>query len=110
MNKCPTEADIKKVLKKVGAKDTITFDDFLEIMSHKFKMVDPEQLVSSLKVFDKENNGKIAVAELKHILTKMGESLSDRDVREVLEDADVSSDGFIKYEKFIAGLLERHVV
>ena len=110
MNKCPTEADLKKVLKKAGVKDTVSFEDFVEIMGYKFKMVDPEQLVSSLKVFDKENNGKIAASELKHILSQMGEQLSERDIREVLEDAEISSDGFIKYEKFIAGLLERYVV
>lgn len=109
MNKCPSEADIKEILKKVGAKDTINFDDFLQIMSHKMPMVDPEQLVSALKVFDKENDGKISVSELKHILTKMGENLTEREVNEVLEDADVK-DGSIKYEKFVAALLDRYVV
>lgn len=73
-------------------------------------MVDPDQVISSLKVFDKEGNGKIAVSELKHILTQMGETLTDREVNEVMADFEASSDGTIKYEKFVAALLEQYVV
>lgn len=75
-----------------------------------FGMTDPDLIISSLKVFDKEGNGKIAASELKHILTKMGETLTDREVNEVMENAEVDGDGMIKYEKFIASLLENYVV
>lgn len=95
---------------KVGASDTITFPEFLEVMGHKMKMVDPDQVVSSLKVFDKEGNGKIAASELRHILTQMGETLTDREVAEVMADFEPDSKGMIKYEKFVAALLEQYVV
>lgn len=74
------------------------------------KMVDPGEVIGCLKVFDKEGNGKIAVAELKHLLTKMGENLTDREVNEVLADFEADKDGMIKYEKFVAALLEQYVV
>lgn len=79
-------------------------------MSHKMKMVDPDIVVSSLRVFDKEGNGKIAVSELKHILTQMGETLTERQVNEVMADIEPDSNGMIKYEKFVAALLEQYVV
>jgi calmodulin len=79
-------------------------------MGHKMKMVDPDNIVSSLKVFDKEGNGKISVAELKHILMKMGEALTEREFNEVMVDSEPDSDGMIKYEKFVASLLEQYVV
>eukprot|EP00934_Nitzschia_sp_Nitz4_P009319 Nitzschia sp. Nitz4//scaffold127_size64804//60783//61575//NITZ4_006189-RA/size64804-processed-gene-0.24-mRNA-1//1//CDS//3329534789//9309//frame0 len=110
LDKSPTEAELKDVMKKVGAGDTVTFPDFLEIMACDMNMTDPEQVVSSLKVFDKEGNGKISVSELKHILTKMGETLTEREVNEVMQDVTPDSNGMIKYEKFIAELIERYVV
>jgi calmodulin len=79
-------------------------------MGHKMKMVDVDSVVSSLKVFDKEGNGKIAVAELKHILTQMGETLTEREVNDVMVDFEADSKGMIKYEKFVAALLEQYVV
>ena len=95
---------------KVGCGDSVTFNEFVDIMSHKMKMVDPEIVVSSLRVFDKEGNGKIAAAELKHILTQMGETLTEKQVNEVLAEASIDSNGMIKYEKFVAALLETYVV
>ena len=79
-------------------------------MGHKMKMVDPDNVVASLKVFDKEGNGKIAVSELKHILTQMGETLTEREVNEVMSEFEADSKGMIKYEKFVASLLEQYVV
>jgi Ca2+-binding EF-hand superfamily protein len=88
----------------------VKFPEFLEIMGHKMKMVDPDNVVSSLRVFDKEGSGKIAASELKHILTQMGETLTDREVNEVMQDFPADSKGMIKYEKFVASLLEQYVV
>jgi calmodulin len=95
---------------QVGAGDIIKFPEFLQIMGQKMKMVDPDVVVSSLRVFDKEGNGKIAASELKHILTKMGESLTEREVNQVMADFPPDSKGMIKYEKFVASLLEQYVV
>ena len=88
----------------------VQFPEFLEVMGHRMKAVDPDHIVTSLRVFDKEGNGKIAASELRHILTQMGESLTDREVNEVLEEFPPDDKGMIKYEKFIAALVEQYVV
>ena len=95
---------------QVGAGSMVQFPEFLEVMGHRMKPVDPDHVVTSLRVFDKEGNGKIAASELRHILTQMGECLTDREVNEVLEEFPPDDKGMIKYEKFIAALVEQYVV
>lgn len=53
--------------------------------------------VEGLKVFDKEECGKILAAELRHILLALGERLSAEEVDELLKGAD-DGEGLIAYE------------
>lgn len=66
-------------------KEQGTFEDFLEC----------------LKLYDKEENGKMMAAELAHTLLTLGERLSDPETEEVLRDCmdKEDDDGFIPYER-----------
>ena len=48
------------------------------------------------QVFDKDGNGFISAAELRHIMTNLGEKLTDEEVDEMIREADVDGDGQIK--------------
>ncbi len=61
---------------------------------------------SGLKVFDKEQNGSISSAELRHLLTNLGERLSDEEVEQLLSGFE-DKNGLINYEEWIRKLL-RH--
>lgn len=45
------------------------------------------------KVFDKDGNGFISAAELRHVMTNLGEKLTDEEVDEMIREADVDGDG-----------------
>ncbi|KIH63439.1 hypothetical protein ANCDUO_06261 [Ancylostoma duodenale] len=60
--------------------------------------------VEGLKVFDKEECGKILSAELRHILLALGERLTADEVDEILKGAE-DAEGLIKYEDFIKKVL-----
>ncbi|KJH50740.1 hypothetical protein DICVIV_03086 [Dictyocaulus viviparus] len=60
--------------------------------------------VEGLKVFDKEECGKILAAELRHILLALGERLSADEVDELLKGVE-DSEGQVKYEDFIKKVL-----
>jgi Ca2+-binding EF-hand superfamily protein len=64
-----------------------TFADFME----------------AFKTFDREGQGFINAAELRHVLTSLGERLTDADVDTILKltGTEEDLDGNIKYEEFI---------
>ena len=51
----------------------------------------------AFRVFDKDGNGFISAAELRHIMTNLGEKLTDEEVDEMIREA-IDGDGQINYE------------
>ena len=49
----------------------------------------------AFKVFDRDNNGFISAAELRHVMTSIGEKLTDDEVDEMIREADLDGDGRI---------------
>merc|ERR1712060_688546 len=59
------------------------------LMARKMKDTDSEEeLKEAFRVFDKDGNGFISAAELRHIMTNLGEKLTDEEVDEMLREAD----------------------
>ena len=79
---------------------TIDFPEFLTMMKKKRKESDiEEELKKAFRVFDKDDNGFISAAELRHVMTNLGEKLTDEEVDEMIEWADVEvKDGQIQIE------------
>lgn len=44
--------------------------------------------------------GKIGFKQLKRVVTELGESLSDQEMREMIEEADRDGDGFVTFDDF----------
>lgn len=59
----------------------------------------------AFRTFDKENNGFISAAEVRHILTTMGEKLTDEEIDCLIESADVDADGNVRYEDFVMKMM-----
>merc|ERR1711898_39597 len=75
---------------------------FLNLMAKKMKDTDSEEEIKeAFKVFDKDGNGFISAAELRHVMTNLGEKLTDEEVDEMIREADVDGDGQINYEEFV---------
>ena len=65
----------------VDGNGTIDFPEFLSLMARKMKDVDSEEeLREAFKVFDRDGNGFISAAELRHVMTNLGEKLTDEEV------------------------------
>ena len=76
--------------------------EFLTMMARKMKDTDSaEEIKEAFKVFDKDGNGFISAAELRHIMTNLGEKLTDEEVDEMIREADVDGDGQITYDEFV---------
>ena len=49
------------------------------------------------QAFDHNDNGFIGVAELRHMMTRLGEKLSEEEVEEVIREADKEGTGQVDY-------------
>ena len=68
-------------------------------MARKMKDTDSEEEIKeAFRVFDKDGNGFISAAELRHVMTNLGEKLTDEEVDEMIREADVDGDGQVNYE------------
>lgn len=108
----PTNAEVVKVLNNPKAEDmnvkTLTFDEFLPMLATITRNQDPgsyDDFVEGLRVFDKEGNGTVNAAELRHVLTTLGEKLSEDEVEQLLTGHE-DNNGQINYEDFIKIILQ----
>ncbi|KAL7412519.1 hypothetical protein BDY24DRAFT_341722, partial [Mrakia frigida] len=100
----PTEAELTDMVNEVDADGNgkIDFAEFLTMMSRKMRDVDSEEEIKeAFKVFDKDGNGFISAAELRHVMTNLGEKLTQSEVDEMIREADVDGDGQINYAEFV---------
>ncbi|CAJ0948527.1 unnamed protein product, partial [Mesorhabditis belari] len=101
----PTEAELNAMIYD-GDSDgnrSIDFEEFLGMMAEKMKNpIMDSDVRAAFQVFDKDGNGFISAKELRHVMTSLGEALTEEEVDEMIDEADVNGDGQVNYEEFVA--------
>jgi len=103
----PTESDVKKLTHQHRPDERISFETFLPIYStiSKNRSNDTaEDFIEGLRHFDKDGNGYISSAELRHLLTTLGEKLTDEEVEQLLAGHE-DSQGNVHYEEFVRAVM-----
>ncbi|TJX55050.1 hypothetical protein E8P77_24595 [Soehngenia saccharolytica] len=106
----PTNKDVKKILGDPSADDMankrIDFDAFLPML----KTVDAIQkgtyddYVEGLRVFDKEGNGTVMGAELRIVLSTLGEKMSEPEIDSLMQGQE-DENGSVHYEDFVKHIM-----
>ncbi|CAH1179956.1 unnamed protein product [Phaedon cochleariae] len=97
----PTETELRDMVDEVDSdgNGTIEFNEFLQMMARKMKDGDgEEELREAFRVFDKNNDGLISSTELRHVMTSLGERLTEEEVDDMIKEADLDGDGEVNYE------------
>ncbi|ESR33297.1 hypothetical protein WN944_025840 [Citrus x changshan-huyou] len=100
----PTEEELQDMINEVDSdrNGTIEFGEFLNLMAKKMKETDAEEeLKEAFKVFDKDQNGYISATELRHVMINLGEKLTDDEVEQMINEADLDGDGQVNYDEFV---------
>ncbi|CAL8086001.1 unnamed protein product [Calicophoron daubneyi] len=103
----PTESDIRKFSSQTDSAERITFEQFVPVyqaLAKEQKEINPEEFIEGFRVFDKESNGFISAAELRHLLTALGERLREDEVDQLLQGME-NSQGLVPYEAFVQKIL-----
>lgn len=103
----PTEAEVRKCCNQFKPEERITFEVFLPILQaiSKNRCTDQaEDFIEGLRHFDKDGSGYISSAELRHLLTTLGEKLTDDEVEQLLNGQE-DSQGNIHYEDFVRAVM-----
>ncbi|CAK93968.1 unnamed protein product (macronuclear) [Paramecium tetraurelia] len=96
--------EVKQMIKEVDreGKGVIEFPDFLELMTVKMGERDPrEEMLKAFRLFDDDNTGKITLRNLKRVARELGETMTDDELQEMIDEADRDGDGEISEEDFI---------
>ncbi|NXY75517.1 CETN1 protein, partial [Glareola pratincola] len=80
----------------------LNFKSFLQVMTQ--KMAEPcsgKEIRKAFRVFDCDGTGKISFENLKVVACEVGEDITDEELQEMIDEADVDGDGEVNRQEFL---------
>jgi centrin-1 len=100
----PSTEEVRKLISQVDkdGSGTVNFNEFLAIMTTKMGERDSrEEIIKAFRLFDDDETGKISFRNLKRVAMELGESITDEELQEMIDEADRDGDGEVSQEEFI---------
>ena len=94
----PKKEEVKKMIAYVDieGKGVIEFTDFMQLMTGKISERDPrEEILKAFRLFDDDSTGKISLKNLKRVARQLGETMTEEELQEMIDEADRDGDGEI---------------
>ena len=110
LNHQTSDLEIQEMINEVDidGNGKIDFEEFVSLMNRRTKETDTEEeVINAFRVFDKDQNDTISSTELRHIMTTIGDKLTDEEVDEMIREADIDGDGYINYVEFVRMMMAK---
>lgn len=98
-----SKEEIRQIYADLGKdiREKLSQEEFFEIVTPRLPDRHTRDYIKKIfEYFDLDNTGKISSRHLKKIAQEIGETLSDDELKEIMEEADRDCDGFIGFEDF----------
>ena len=99
-----SDKKLEDLVKEYGSNGKIDSNGFLHACDYLIEedKEDPESaLKAAFREFDKNGNGYLDVSQMRHVLANLGEGFTEKQISEMLSEADVSGTGKIYYDEFV---------
>ena len=94
-----TQDDVFDALEIMGIKgDPINLEQFMDLIGI---MKDPETIIDAFSIFDTNKRGVIEEDELRSMLRKYAPDLKGKEIEEILEKPNVTTNGKVNYKAFV---------
>ncbi|NWZ55825.1 CETN1 protein, partial [Haliaeetus albicilla] len=98
------EEEVERIFSECSEEGSgkLTFELFLQVMTQ--KMAEPcleEVIPEAFEVFDYDGTGKIAFENLRVMASEVGEDITDEELQEMIDEADVDGDGDVDEQEFL---------
>ncbi|KAM6427483.1 centrin-1-like isoform 1-T2 [Liasis olivaceus] len=106
----PTKEELRRIVAEVDKEGSgkIGFDAFYSVMAHKMSETDPkEEILKAFKLFVDKDRGRITFKNLKQIASEIGEKLTDEELQEMINEADLDGDGEVNEQEFLKVMKRR---
>ena len=110
LGQIPKERELKDMFTSADSDGNglLYFPEFLTLMSqNRFEIDIEEEIKESFADFDMDGNGLVSAKELRHVMTNLGERLTDKQVDGMIKEADIDGDGHINYNEFVAMMMAK---
>ncbi|ELU05331.1 hypothetical protein CAPTEDRAFT_170720 [Capitella teleta] len=99
---CPSETDIDE-LKRNFRGGSFGLPELMQVMATLMQQEGDREVAirDAFQTFDRDGNGLINAAELRHIMTNIGEKLTEQEVDEMIREFDVDREGNVSYEDVV---------
>ena len=100
----PSKEEIRKLISQIDrdGSGTVDFPEFLSMMTTKMGERDShEEMIKAFRLFDDDETGKISFRNLKRVAKELGESITDDELQEMIDEADRDGDGEVSQDEFI---------
>ncbi|CAI9727519.1 4 [Octopus vulgaris] len=102
----PTREEVVRYLEKNKDDGKMNFASFLDVLHEHSQLEDVKtEILQAFKTHDIDKKGYVSAKELRHILTNIGDRLTDQEVNSLLREFRISPDGPVHYEAFLKQLL-----